>query len=322
MACSVPDKSTNISIKKLPLLTLICASTFVSAGDVEASTCSCAGVPLLGTMQLASPRERQWFLASTYEYHDASDLVSGSDSIPDETNRERTTQAMVLEASRGISRKWSFSALLSVVEHNRDVGGASDSASGLGDSILMLKYSPVSISAYSKNTFTFGLGERFPIGESDATQNGITLAEDLQPSTGAYGTILWAYGAQALNESTSSRIYASATYTNNGENDRDYQFGHETTVTLGTSYQLQSPWGFNLDLFYRHAQRDQRNSVDIPNTGGQWLEIVPSAQYHLSETLALSASAKIPVARDLNDQLQFTTKFAFRLSLSYVFGGD
>jgi len=38
--------------------------------------------------------------------------------------------------------------------------------------------------------------------------------------------------------------------------------------------------------------------------------------------LAVKAAAKIPVARDLNDQLQFTTKYAFRLSLSYVFGGN
>lgn len=309
-------------MKSSALVALGLASLALPLERASASTCSCAGVPLLGTMQLASPIDGQWFLAGTYEYHDASDLVSGSNSLPDETNRERVTQAMVLEASKGLSRKWSFSALLSVVEHERIIGGVKDTGSGLGDSILMLKYSPASISVYSRNSLTFGLGERIPIGESDASSNGITLAEDLQPSTGAFGTILWAYGARALNESTSARIYASATYTRNGENERDYQFGHETTVTLGSSYQTQSPWGFNLDLFYRQTSRDQRNSVEIPNTGGQWLELVPAVQYHLRETMAISASAKIPIARDLNDQLQFTTKYAFRLSLSYVFGGQ
>ncbi|MDH3614106.1 MAG: hypothetical protein OES10_12565 [Gammaproteobacteria bacterium] len=285
-----------------------------------ATTCSCAGVPILGAMQSASPNDNQWFLASTYEFHDLSDLVSGSSSVPDQTGRDRTSQALILEASKGLSEHWSFSALLSAVEHERDISGVKDSASGLGDAILMAKYSPKTISLYSKNSLSFGIGSRLPIGEDDASSQGITLAEDLQPSTGAYGGIAWAYAAHAFNDSTSLRLYGMASYTYNDENDRDYQFGHATTVSIGTSYQTQSPWGFNFELAYRHAERDQRNSVDIPNTGGNWLDVIPAVQYHINDTLALKASAKIPVSRDLNDQLQFTTKYAIRISLSYVFG--
>ena len=43
----------------------------------------------------------------------------------------------------------------------------------------MLKYSPMNISVYSKNALTFGAGARLPVGENDATSNGIVLAEDL-----------------------------------------------------------------------------------------------------------------------------------------------
>ena len=272
-------------------------------------------------MQLASPSNKQWFLGTTYEYHDVSELVAGSSSIPDRTGRDRTSQAFVVEASRGITDKWSISALLSAVDHDREVGGVQASASGLGDAILMLKYTPKSISLYSATAFSFGIGSRIPVGVDDATRQGITLAEDMQPSTGAYGGMIWVYGAKALNDSKGARIYTSASYTQNGENDRDYQFGDETTVTFGGSYQTQTPWGFNLELLYRNAERDQRDSVDIPNTGGAWLDIIPAVQYHLTESLALSAAAKIPIRRDLNDQLQFTTKYAIRVSLSYVFGG-
>jgi hypothetical protein len=143
----------------------------------------------------------------------------------------------------------------------------------------------------------------------------------MQPSTGAFAGIIWAYWAHALNESKGARIYASASHMQNGENDRNYQFGHESMLTFGGSYQTQTPWGFNLELIYRSAERDQRDSVEIPNTGGEWLDFAPGVQYHINESLAVSAAAKIPLARDLNDVLQFTTKFAFRLSLSYVFGG-
>jgi hypothetical protein len=239
-------------------------------------------------MQLASPNDNQWYVGTTYEFHDVSELVAGSSTVPDLTGRDRTAEALVVEASRGITEKWSVSALLSAVNHEREVGGTSASASGLGDAIVMAKYSPKSISLYSDT---------------------------------ALGGMLWAYWAKALNASKGARIYASASYTQNGENDRDYQFGDETTLTIGGAYQTQSAWGFNLELLYRDAERDQRNSVVIPNTGGEWLDVIPAVQYHVSETLALKAAAKIPLSRDLHDELQFTTKYAFRLSLSYVFGG-
>lgn len=304
------------------LVTLAAAATILATIPqlTKAQTCSCAGVPILGAMQSASPNQNQWFLSSTYEYHDSSELVSGSSTVPDRTGRDRTSQALILELSKGLSDKWSFSAMLSAVEHQRDVGGVKDTVTGVGDAIVMFKYSPKRISLYSKNTFSFGMGARLPIGKDDASKQGITLAEDLQPSTGAYGGIVWAYTAHAFNDSKSARIYGLLTYTYNGDNDRDYQFGHDLTASLGGSYQTQTAWGFNLELLYRNAERDQRAAVDIPNTGGQWLDIVPAVQYHLNESLAMRASVKIPLTRNLNDELQFTTKYAFRLSLSYVFG--
>ena len=285
-----------------------------------ATTCSCAGVPILGAMQTATPGDKKWIVASTFEFHDLSDLVSGSRNIADQTGRDRTSQALILEVSRGLGNKWSVSALLSGVEHKRAVGGSSDTVSGLGDAILMLKYSPKTVSLYSKSELSFGLGLRLPVGENGAKADGVILAEDLQPSTGANGNIAWAYAAHALNESTSFRIYGLLTHTYNGDNDRNYQFGHATTASLGGSFQTETPWGFNIELMLRHAERDQRASVDIPNTGGNWLDVIPAVQYHLNESLALRASAKIPISRDLNDQLQFTTKFAVRISLSYLFG--
>jgi len=303
-------------------LSMIAAGSLalLAASATHAQTCSCASVPLLGSMELATPGDGKWFLASTYEYHDVSELVRGSSSIPDATGRDRTSEALVLEASKGITQKFSFSALLSAVKHDRSVGGVHDSASGLGDAIVMLKYSPLTVSLYSPNAVSFGLGARLPVGEDAASSGGITLAEDLQPSTGALGTIVWAYAARALNESASTRIYGNFTYTNNDDNDRSYQFGHETTASIGASYQTQTPWGFNAELLYRSSERDKRAGVTIPNTGGDWLDFIPAVQYHVTETTALRASAKIPVYRDLNDQLQFTTRYALRLTFSYVFG--
>ena len=295
----------------------LCAAT----GPAQASTCSCASVPLLGAMQPASPEQNQWFLGTTYEFHDVSDLVAGSTTIPDQTGRDRTSQALIVEASRGLTAKWSFSALLSAVEHERKISGITDKASGLGDAIVMLKYSPMTMSVFSANTLSFGVGGRIPVGPDDETRdNGLTLPEDLQPSTGAYGGLLWGYYARGLNESRGAQVYVSASYAFNGENDRDYQFGDSWVVNAGGSYQTNTPWGFSMDLLYRNADRDQRASVEIPNTGGEWLDIIPAVQYHVTESMALKASVKLPLARNLNDSLQFTTKYAVRVSLQYLFG--
>jgi len=308
-------------MKLLPIAKTIAAATLLFAvADSKAQTCSCAGVPLLGAMELATPGDGKWFLASTYEYHDASLLVRRSNTVPNSPGRERTSEVLLLETSRRLIGKLSFSALLSTVKHDRKVGGVHDSASGLGDAIIILKYAPVSITPFSRNAFSVGLGARLPIGQDDVTSDEVVLAEDLQPSTGANAGIIWLYAARALNEPATARIYANATYTNNGDNVRNYQFGHETTVSFGASYQMQSPWGLNAELLYRQTERDERALSPIPNTGGEWLDFVPAVQYHVNDSLALRVSGKIPVRRNLNDQLQFTTKYSVRLTLSYVFG--
>ena len=294
--------------------------SFVVTFNAQAQTCSCAAVPLLGSMQPSSPNGGEWFLGTTYEYHDVSDLIAGSSSVPDTTGRDRTSSALVVEASRGITEKWSISFLASAVEHTREVGGSGVSATGLGDGIVMAKYSPRRISLYSDSALSLGVGARVPIGEDDTSLQGIALAEDMQPSTGAYGSIAWIYWARAMNDSGSAKIYATGNYTNNSDNDRHYQFGHETVATFGGSYQAQSRWGFNLELSYRNAQRDERSSVEIPNTGGNWLDLNAGVQYRLTDALGISAGAKLPIRRDLNDELQFTTKYTFRTSVSYVFG--
>lgn len=298
-------------------LTVLAFSLFETS---SAQTCSCASIPLLGTMQSASPTAKQWYFAGTYEYHEIGDLVAGSSTIPDDIGRDRNSQAFIAELSYGFAPKWSVSALLSAVEHNREVGGTADSASGLGDGLVMLKYSASTISLYSKNTLSFGLGARVPLGSDDARNGDIVLAEDLQPSVGSYGALFWAYYARALNDSRGAQVYVSANHTLNGENDRDYRFGDSTTLSLGANYQTQTPWGFSFEVQYRNAERDRRASVDIPNTGGNWLHAIPAVQYHVTESFALKASVKIPVARDLNDSLQFTTKYAARLSMLYQFG--
>ena len=293
----------------------------VLANPSQSVTCSCAGVPLLSSMETATPEAGSWFVSSSFQYRDLSEAVSGSDEVDDGIDRDRTTGTLLAEVSHGFSARWSASALFSYVRHEREVGGGDEQeGKGLGDAIVMGKYAPMRPSVYSRHGLTLGLGARVPLGEDEEQGRlGILLAEDMQPSTGAWGGIGWLNYTYSFNQADTVRAYSTLSYSYNGENDRNYRFGHEGIVELGGSYHPRPQWGLLAGMRYRHTERDERNSVEVPNTGGEWIDFVPAIQYHFTDSLAGKLGATLPVWRDLNDSLQFTTKYAAHLSLSYVF---
>lgn len=307
-------------MRRLRIFLSLAAASAIVPLAASAQTCSCAAVPLVGSMQTVSPNEGEWFVGTTYEFHEISDLVAGSSTIPDTTGRDRTSAAMVLEASRGLTDKWSISVLASAIEHERAVGGSSVTTSGQGDSVIVAKYSPRRISLYSDSALSFAFGRRIATGADDVTQRRIAVAEDLQPSTGADGSIASFYWARAMNDSTGKQIYASASYADNGDNDRAYEFGDVLVLAVGGTIETQSSWGYSLGLSYRNSKRDRRALSDIPNTGGEWVDLSAGFQYRITESVGIGLGARFPIARDLNDELQFTTKFAVSASVSYVFG--
>lgn len=273
---------------------------------------------MLGSMETSSPDENGWYFSTTYEVHEIDQLVQGSSKVRDETGRERSTQSLILETSYGINESWSIAGLFSAIKHQRQIGSANkDSASGIGDSIVMVKYTPFKVGLFSRNGISIGLGAKMPIGD-DKEKALVILSEDMQPSTGAWSAILWAHASHSFSQSAKTQIFASTSYSRNYENDRDYQFGDELTFSLGGSYRTDSRWSFAGILRYRTTDRDQRNSSDIPNTGGDWIDFLPTVQYHFTDKLAGKISARIPVWRDLNDALQFTTSYAVSWSVSYV----
>ena len=303
---------------KTAVLVLLIFSVQIPA---YAATCSCAGVPLLAAIDTSATEKGQFFLSYSAENHQISDLVSGSDDVNDETDRDRHSFSQVLSASYALTDHWAVSALVSYVKHSRTIGSSflgTTTTSGLSDSVVLARYSPFSITPFSRHALSLGVGVRIPTGDDDFGDTFV-LSEDMQPSTGAYGEILWSSYSYAFNQAATMQLNVSANYTFNGENDRKYSFGDEFNFYTGFSQSIGTKFGYSAALRYRTTRADRRFDFIIPNTGGQWLDFVPAVQYAFTDRLNLGLSGRIPLARKLNGVLQFTTSYAYTLSLSYGF---
>lgn len=288
---------------------------------VLAQTCSCAGVPLLASIDTSAKEKGDFFINYIIEYHEINDLVSGSDKVNDVTDRDRSSLSQALSASYAISDHWSISALVSYIRHERKIGTSSfgeTTTSGLGDSVILARYSPLFFTPFSRHEVFLGLGLRIPTGENDAGDSFVA-SEDMQPGTGALGEIFWASYSYAFNQAATLQLNTSANYTRNQDNDRRYAFGNEFNLAAGLGHSIGTKFSYSVAFRYRSTEADSRFRFEIPNTGGKWLDFIPAVQLSLSDNWKLGLSGRIPVWRKLKGVLQFTTSYSYALSVTYGF---
>ena len=307
-----------LNVPKLALLLLLLIGQQISA---FAATCSCAGAPLLTFIDTSASEQGQLYLSYGTEFHQISDLVSGSEEVRDETQRDRHSFSQVISASYALTDRWAVSALVSYVKHSRTIGSSflgETSSSGIGDSVVLARYTPLFITPFSRHEISLGIGVRIPTGEDDFG-SGFVFSEDMQPGTGAVGKILWSSYSYAFNQAATLQLNVTANHTSNDENDRNYAFGDELNFTFGIGQSIGVKFGYSAALRYRSTRADRRLGFAIPNTGGEWLDFVPAVQYAVTDRLNLGLSGRIPVARDLNGALQFTTSYSYAFSVTYGF---
>ncbi len=298
------------------------AATLLGAETLQAQTCSCAAAPVLSSLEGAAAPTGRWRFGATYQYHAADDFVVGSKQRSDGTERNRATQSLVLEVGRGIGRGFSATALLPIVRHEREVaspfGGSTGlTTSGTGDVLLMIRYAPFRLYGLSRRGLAFGVGAKAPTGVSGATSGGITVAEDMQPGSGAWDGVLWARGSTAINRGGTLSAFATASYRYSGRNDREYRFGTVSLLSAGFVHHLTGWLAYTAVARYRHARADARSGASIPNTGGDWVYVVPGVSVRPLPEMAIRASVDLPVYRHIRGA-QFTTSIAAALAVAYT----
>lgn len=303
--------------------------SFSSHDVLRAQACCSAGPPLLGSLEFSPSPPETFQSVLTYHYNHLRDLLSGSTRLSD-NSRQRTVHSVLLELSYGLSSSLSVSSLISFVRQERRVTSTVDvliessvQTRGFGDALLVMKYRLVPLTIISQHEIVIGIGGKIPLGISSLSSGGILLPADMQPGTGAWDGILWAYASQGFLPRVPLTIVASASYRITGTNSRygigqqGYKFGNEFIASLGGGYRTEGSFDYSLVAQLRSVSPDQSVGSHVPNTGGLWFFIVPGLNFKLSDAFTLRASGQIPVYRSL-EGIQLTTTYTVSVSLLYV----
>ncbi len=202
---------------------------------LNSQTCSCAATPLFNPLEYSTLKNRKWHFAIAYKYHAINDLMEGSKKVEDDTKRRRNAQALLLDIRYALFRSFTLRAVFSSAWHEREVGISTAlpvSTQGFGDSMLSIQYTPVYYSDRNRTEVSIGGGVKIPLGQSEAKIIGVA-SEDMQPGTGSWDIIAWAYVSRLVSLVPGLEIFTGASTRFNGSNKRSYRFGNEIIYSFG-----------------------------------------------------------------------------------------
>ncbi len=279
--------------------------------------CCSAGPPILGSLELPAARAGVWQFVATYEANMLNDVVFGSQTLDDNTRR-RTVHSLLLESSYGLTSEFSVTMLFSLVRQERTVRlptgeGSFVRTTGLGDAVVLVKYTIVPLTLLEQRALSIGLGTKVPLGSSSRTDGGFLLPADMQPGSGAWDGIAWLHASQGFLPAAPVTAFAVGSYRWTGTNHRfgaaqqGYRFGNEAMLSLGAG--LRTDWlaDFSFVLRLRQSSADRFGGGSIPNTGGIWLSVIPGLNVKVSDRAVLRTTVHLPVYRELTGTQLTTT---------------
>jgi len=293
-------------------------------------TCCSGGVPLSGNIGFEGAARGTLQMELSYDLNYLATLKTGSEIYEDGT-RQRITHSFLVKSGYSINRWFAVDALFSYVLQERKITFNEQinqvNTHGLGDAILMAKFILSSLSE-TGSEFQLGLGPKLPLGRTDLTNDAdITLNADMQPGSGSWDLITWAYYARQFQIRPTMVASARVVGRLNGMNREylgtlTYRFGSSIQFYLGIGDKLV--WGKmilspSLSLRYRYTGGDRINGQELDNTGGQWINVLPAVSWHLSPNSILHFVPEIPLYSNVGGT-QLTPTFRMQLGFYHSFG--
>ena len=299
----------------------------LAALDLDAQTCCSGGVPIAANVGLPAGDKGTLQLTLNYDLNVLKTLKDGSRELEDRL-RERQTQSFLLGISYAFTDRVSVDGFFSHVTQKRIITplGLPENrveTNGIGDAVLLVKYKFTNPQKQSTQ-LVGGLGVKLPTGASDLRNNGITLIADLQPGSGAWDGILWGNFIQNLKFRPTMNFISTITFRLTGENDdyfgsQIYELGDELQIRAGVSDRITIKnliFDPSLSFRYRKARRDINDGTDLPNTGGDWIFIIPALSYNAGPSFSLNATAELPVFATV-DGTQLSPSFRLNFGIFY-----
>ena len=117
---------------------------------------------------------------------------------------------------------------------------------------------------------------------------------------------------------------STVTFRLTGENDeyfgsQIYELGDELQIRAGVSDRITINnliFDPSLSFRYRLARQDINDGTDLPNTGGDWVFIIPALSYNITPDFSLNATAEFPLFARV-DGTQLSPSFRLNFGLFY-----
>jgi len=252
------------------------------------------------------------FVSLTYRVTTASTTVAGGSAVQPSTGDKLTINTMQAYYQHSFSENLKGQLVAPYIQKSASHGdGSSDSSSGVGDAILMARYT-----FWGDDTqFAAAIvGIKLATGARKDVVGTSSFSPDLAIGTGSTDPLIGA----VYNHNIGNWSYSTdALYKLSGKGYGGYQFGNVLNLGLNGYYRLHNNFNAGLGLAGEITAADNNSAGAVDSTGGTVFFASPAVQYTRDNFYA-ELAYQLPVYRNfIGTQLVVDNKFL--MSIRYAF---
>jgi len=301
----------------------------ITAPDILAQGCCSVGASSLGGLESGVQREHTWSIALGYQSNSVSRAYQGTTKITDPLRRTADVRYVTLQAEYGLLDGLSVFGSINHSDKTRELTVTTGSGSsktdrtasfrgtGIGDLLILAKYSVLRPTIPSPTGVAVGVGASLPTGTFTQEQNGSQLSIDLQPGTGAIALLGWLFASHGFPE-LELQFFLASSYRYAGTNFDGYRLGDEIVATLLGEKSIGENYSGFLALRARFVQKDYANRRFLVGTGGTYYDFMPGIGYGEGRS-SLKLFGQLPLYRNVRG-IQLALAYTLGISFAYEFG--
>ena len=275
----------------------------------RAQGCCTVGASSLGGLESGVQREHTWSIALGYQSNSVTQAYQGTQKIADPLRRTADVRYLTVQSEYGLLDRLSVLASINYSDKTRELTitrgsgssrteqTASFRGTGIGDLLVVVKYSLLQPTLPKPFGIAIGMGASLPTGSFTKDQNGSQLSIDLQPVTGAAALLSWLFVSRGFPE-VGLQFFLSSTYRYAGTNFDGYRLGDEVLATFLAEKSINENFSGFIALRSRFAQKDHAGRRFLIGTGGSYHDFLPGIGYAEGAS-SVRIFAQLPLYRNV-----------------------